>query len=425
MSDKLSPDVSPAEIKVKRLNRIPLFIVLVLAVSTMAAITFMIVQSGNRHRRNAADDKVAPYAVDEQTAKSLLAGKPEYGVIEMAKEEPPPPKPAPIKKGIKKPRPRPQIEKKPELTLEEKELARIRAAKLKRFEQALSSPVSVGRGLSNTLGTGTQNILSAATAHAANSVNSDIMDKMLKSRESMTAGLLGKNDDPNKQQHKADYYMQDQPATEYLLHTRNKQRSPLEIKTGTVIPATMLGGLNSDLPGMILAQVSQNVYDTATGDYLLIPQGSRLVGTYDNFITYGQDRALVKWSRIVYPDGSTLELEGMPGTDQSGYAGFEDQVDHHYFRIFGSAILMSIVTGAYDYSQQHTGIYGTGEYTAGDALSSAVARELSQASTMLLRKNLNIQPTIKIRPGYRFLVMVKKDIIFPQVWELPRTVGKH
>ena len=414
--DNLKPDVSPAEIKVKRLNRVPLFVVLVLAVSTLAAITFMIVQSGNRHRRNAANDKVAPYAVDEQTAKSLLAGKPEYGVIEMAKEEPLAAEPAPIKKGIKRPRPRPQIEQKPELTPEEKELARIRAAKLKRFEQALSAPVSVGRGLGNTLG-GTQNILSTATAHAANSVNSDILEKMLKSQESVAAGL-NKEDDPNKQQHKANYYMQDQPATEYLLHTRNKQRSPLEIKTGTVIPATMLGGLNSDLPGMILAQVSQNVYDTATGDYLLIPQGSRLVGTYDNFIAYGQDRALVKWSRIVYPDGSTLELEGMPGTDQSGYAGFEDQVDHHYFRIFGSAILMSIITGAYDYSQQNTGggIYGTGEYTAGDALSSAVARELSQASTALLRKNLNIQPTIKIRPGYRFLVMVKKDIIFPEVW---------
>lgn len=418
MSDnnKLSPNVSPAEIKVKRLNRLPLFIVLFLSIATIAAITLMIVQAGNRHRANARDNKVAPYETDDQTAKSLLAGKPEYGVIEMAKEEPPPPESAPVTKMKKPPRHRSQAKQKSELTLEEKELARIRVAKLKRFGQALSAPISVGRGL----GGGTaaaQNLLTAATARAGSS-SGDALDKMLKARESMTEGLLGKDDDPNKQQHKADYYMQDQPATEYLMHTRNKQRSPLEVKTGTVIPATMLGGLNSDLPGMILAQVSQNVYDSATGNYLLIPQGSRLVGTYDNFVAYGQDRALVKWSRIVYPDGSTLELEGMPGTDQSGYAGFKDQVDHHYFRIFGSAILMSIVTGAYDYSQQNTGggIYGAADYTVGDALSSSVARELAQASTALLRKNLNIQPTIKIRPGYRFLVMVKKDIIFPEVW---------
>lgn len=416
MSDKLSPDVSPAEIKVKRLNRIPLLIVLVLGITTLGAIMFIITNSANRKIRASANKKVAAYKVDEQTAKNLLSGKPEYGVIEMD-EEPPPP--TPIKKRMDKPRPRPQVTEKPELTLEEKELARIRKAKFKRFEKALSAPVSVGRGNSNSLGIGTPNILSTATAHAANSINGgDALSKMLASQGSIFKGLTGNDDDPNKQQHKADYYMQDQPATEYLLHTRNKQRSPLEVKTGTVIPATMLGGLNSDLPGMILAQVSQNVYDTATGDYLLIPQGSRLVGTYDNFIAYGQDRALVKWSRIVYPDGSTLELEGMPGTDQSGYAGFEDQVDHHYFRIFGSAILMSIVTGAYDYSQQNTGggVYGSGEYSAGDALSSSVARELSQASTALLQKNLNIQSTIKIRPGYRFLVMVKKDIIFPEVW---------
>ena len=188
----------------------------------------------------------------------------------------------------------------------------------------------------------------------------------------------------------------------------------MEVKTGTVIPATMLGGLNSDLPGMILAQVSQNVYDTATGGYLLIPQGSRLVGIYDNYIAYGQNRALVVWNRIVYPDGSTLELEGMPGTDQGGYAGLEDQVDNHYFRVFGSAILMSVITGMYDYSQD-SGRYGD-EQTAGDTMASAVAREMAQTSQMMLRKNLDIQPTIKIRPGYKLNVMVKRDIIFPAVW---------
>ena len=411
MSDKLTPDASPTGIKVKRLNRKPMFIVFILGLCVLTAFTYLIIQSGNRQREQVVEEPI-PYSIDQAAAKSLLSGKPEYGVIEMAEDEPPE-EPAPVATPRRRAKPKPKPEK-PELTLEQKEIARIRAAKLQRYERAVSAPTNVGRSMGGD--NGAKGVLSSAQAQAqALAGLQNPIDKMLKSRESMQSAL-GKDDDPNKQQHKADFYMQDQPATEYLTHTRNKQRSPLEVKTGTVIPATMLGGLNSDLPGMILAQVSQNVYDTATGDYLLIPQGSRLVGLYDNFIAYGQSRALVAWNRIIYPDGSTLELEGMPGTDQAGYAGLEDQVDNHYFKIFGSAILMSVITGAYDYSQGNTtGLTGDVR-TAGDTMASAVAREMAQTSQMLLRKNLSIQPTIKIRPGYKLNVMVNRDIIFPSIW---------
>lgn len=400
MTDQLSPETSPTGIKVKRLNRLPLLIVFVLSLMVLAAFAYLISQSGKRRYR--ADDMTPPpYSTDQTIAENVLAGKPKHGVIAQT----PTVKTTPTAASTQNPQPKPSAT---EPTLDQKELARIRQAKLKRFESALSAPTKIG----NT-GSGDNSLISSAHAASTAMAGANPLSELSNLRADLKQDSLP---DPNKQKRKEEFYLQKQPTTEYLPHTRNQQQSPLEIKTGTVIPTTMLGGLNSDLPGMILAQVSQNVYDTASGDYLLIPQGSRLVGKYDSFIAYGQNRVLVAWNRIIYPDGSTLELEGMPGTDQSGYAGLKDQVDNHYFRIFGSAILMSVITGMYDYSQNTSGgLYGT-EQTAGDSMASAVAREMSQTSQMLLRKNLNIQPTIKIRPGYKLNVMVNRDIIFPAVW---------
>ena len=110
--------------------------------------------------------------------------------------------------------------------------------------------------------------------------------------------------------------------------------TPYSLQAGFVIPAIMLSGINSELPGQVMAQVSRNVYDTPTGRYLLIPQGSRLIGSYNSGIQYGQSRILMAWQRIVFPDGRTLDLGAMPGADQAGYAGFHDQVNNHYFRLF-------------------------------------------------------------------------------------------
>ncbi len=404
MEDKFSPEVSPKGIKVKRLNRKPLFITLLLGMCILIAYTYLIAQSGKRQKK-VLEQTTPPYIADKTAAESLLSGQPKHGAIPLEQE--------PIQEIQATPsQPRqkePGETKTSEPTLEQKELERIRQAKMKRFEQALLAPSSVGKSGLN-LGNSKGLVSSAQAASFAGTESP--FEKMMESRAAQDPF---KEEDPNNQARKEEFFLQDQPATEYLPYTRNKQRSPLEIKTGTVIPATMLGGLNSDLPGMILAQVSQNVYDTATGDFLLVPQGARLVGTYDNYIAYGQNRALVAWNRLIYPDGSTLELKGMPGTDQAGFAGLEDQVDNHYFRIFGSALLMSVITGAYDYSQGNT--VGIGEErSAGDTMASAVARELAQTSQMLLQKNLSIQPTIKIRPGYKLNVMVNRDIIFPSVW---------
>ncbi|WP_052761395.1 TrbI/VirB10 family protein [Sedimenticola thiotaurini] len=212
--------------------------------------------------------------------------------------------------------------------------------------------------------------------------------------------------DPNGQADKTAFLQGRQERTP-VIYGRDRPVTPWEIRSGTVIPGVLITGINSDLPGNIKGQVSQNVYDTATGKYLLIPQGTQLVGTYDSRVTYGQNRALVVWTRLVYPDGSALELGNMGGTDMAGYAGFEDQVDNHYFRIFGSALLMSVISAGY--------AIATDDDSQSDNEQSAqqeIAREMSQTSDRILRKNLNLQPTIKIRPGYKFNVFVNKDMRF-------------
>ena len=124
------------------------------------------------------------------------------------------------------------------------------------------------------------------------------------------------------------------------------------LRTGAVIPGVLISGVNSELPGTIIAQVSQNVYDTPTGEYLLLPQGSRLIGAYSANIAYGQNRVFIAWQRIIYPDGRALDLGAQPGTDAGGYAGFADKTDNHYVRMFGSALLMSAIIGGVSYAQQ-------------------------------------------------------------------------
>jgi type IV secretory pathway VirB10-like protein len=137
----------------------------------------------------------------------------------------------------------------------------------------------------------------------------------------------------------------------YLPGGREAPFSPYEIKAGTVIPATMIGGVQSDLPGQILGQVSENIYDSATGRFILIPQGSKLVGTYDNAITSGQERVLVAWTRLILPDSSSIDLGKMPGTDQSGLAGFHDQVNNHFWKMFSSVLMLSVLSAGVQISQ--------------------------------------------------------------------------
>ncbi|SFU67966.1 TrbI/VirB10 family protein [Nitrosospira multiformis] len=189
-------------------------------------------------------------------------------------------------------------------------------------------------------------------------------------------------------------------------------RSAYTVLTTSVIPATLITGINSSLPGKIFGQVSQDVFDTATGKYLLIPQGTKLEGEYSSEVAYGQASVLVAWQRMVFPDGKTMDIGAMPGSTGAGYAGFTDQVNNHYARLFGSAILMSAISAGVALSQSRNQIAGTfGAPTTSSVLSATLGQQLGRVITQMISKNLNISPTLEIRPGYRFNVTVTKDMV--------------
>ena len=200
---------------------------------------------------------------------------------------------------------------------------------------------------------------------------------------------------------------------DWQLGFERKAGMAFEMKTGTVIPAVMITGVNSDLSGSVSAQVSQNVYDSTTGKYLLLPQGSKLYGDYANGVAFGQARLFVSWKRILFPDGSSLTIADMGGSDQAGQSGFGDQVNNHYFRIFGSALLMSAITGGVSYATNKAGANNNSdEPTIQNELSVALAQQLGQVGMALVQKHLNVAPTLTIRSGYKFAIVVTKDIVF-------------
>ncbi len=228
----------------------------------------------------------------------------------------------------------------------------------------------------------------------------------------LKAGLGEQNVDPNGQASKEDFFNQDSKDLGYLPNKVVPQMSQFELKRGSVIPATLITGVNSDLPGRISAQVSQNVYDSATGYRLLIPQGAKLFGRYDSKVSFGQERVLVVWTDLIFPNGSTLQIGGMSGTDAEGYGGFNDKVDRHLWRTFGSAALIALIGTGIDMSVPQSSTLATQD-TASDAARRNFAETFGRAAEQTISKNLNVQPTIQIRPGYKFNVLVDQDIIFP------------
>jgi type IV secretory pathway VirB10-like protein len=198
---------------------------------------------------------------------------------------------------------------------------------------------------------------------------------------------------------------------DYLKSTRTSPVSKYEIKAGWEIPAVLEQGLNSDLPGELKALVASNVYDTATGRYLLIPQGARLVGRYNSLIGYGQNGVQVVWNRIIFPDASSIDLDGMVGQDEQGYSGLRHNVDNHYKRLIGFAALTSLFSAGFQLSQSRT--TSVLQYpSAGEVAGAAVGQQATQLGAEVTRRNLNIQPTIKIPVGYKFNVRVNRDMLF-------------
>ncbi|SSC73774.1 unnamed protein product [Ciceribacter sp. T2.26MG-112.2] len=287
-----------------------------------------------------------------------------------------------------------------------REAQRQRMASLQARATALDSPLKVD--VSDVQKADSRTDASQPQNAATNSA-SDLYSVAVKS------GLLGQNVDQNGQTSKEDFFNQDIKDLGYLPNQVVRQLSPYELKRGSIIPATMITGLNSDLPGRISAQVSQNIYDSATGYRLLIPQGAKLFGRYDSKVSFGQERVLVVWTDIIFPNGSTLQIAGMSGTDAEGYGGFKDKVDRHLWRTFGSAALVAIIGTGIDMSMPESSTLATQD-TASDAARRNFAESFGRMAEQTISKNLNVQPTIRIRPGYKFIVLVDQDIIFPTAY---------
>lgn len=217
--------------------------------------------------------------------------------------------------------------------------------------------------------------------------------------------------DPNGQNEKEDFAGKVHSNT-YLIQGREKPLGQWELKVGTLIPGVLISGLNSDLPGQVVATVSQNVYDSITHSQILIPQGAQLYGLYDSRVAYGQDRVLMAWTRINYPDGTTIELDGMGGVDTQGYAGFADQVDHHYWKIFGNAFILGMISGTVQASVSD-GKSDNNNNSRGQDISNGLTQQFAATGSTLIQKNLDVQPTITIRNGYKFNIMLNKDIVLP------------
>lgn len=198
---------------------------------------------------------------------------------------------------------------------------------------------------------------------------------------------------------------------DFLQAQRFAPISPYEVVASSVIPAIMITAIDSELSGLISAQVRENVYDSKTGRYLLIPKGSRLIGLYKNDVAFGQSRVLVAWSRLIFPDTTSIDLQNMSGADVEGGAGVAGKVDNHYGKIFGAAILTSILAAGAQLAQpQNSSILNAP--SSGQVVGQAVGQQIATAGTQILQKNLNVPPTLHIPRGYPFIVIVDRDIVF-------------
>lgn len=182
------------------------------------------------------------------------------------------------------------------------------------------------------------------------------------------------------------------------------------INQGAVIPCVLLTGINSDLPGLVQAQVSENVYDSTVGQSILIPKGSKVIGQYASAPLMGQERLMLAFNRLIYPDGSSLNLEAMPGSSHDGYAGFNAQVDNHFWSLLSNAVLLGGVSAGIALSVDDRN--DEGELTLNGALSQSMGQSLGRVMTQIIERNLNTSPTLKVQPGFAFNVTLVKDLHF-------------
>lgn len=222
--------------------------------------------------------------------------------------------------------------------------------------------------------------------------------------EAGAAGVrLDPESDPNAQGRKAAFIGALDKRGDINPHVLTPPVAPYTLSAGSVIAASLITGLRSDLPGLVTAQVTERVFDSATGRILLIPQGARLIGSYDSVVAFGQKRALIVWQRIMLPDGSSLRIDNVPATDAAGFAGLQDNVDFHTWSLLKGVVLSSLF-----------GIGSELAFSSDSDLVEALRRSsqdnVTRAGDQITQRNLTVQPTITIRPGAPVRLVVHKDL---------------
>jgi Type IV secretory pathway, VirB10 components len=425
MSDPLNANASPGGLKkagVVRLNRLPLLIILGFALLVVVLLVYAMSTRGQKSQtattevaRVADTDAVRNKVLESFKGEAFIPPKEIPAAIPVAEplaELPKmPDKPLEVK-------PLPVVPVEPVMTEEERRREQMRLQALQwqmdSYMKAVSAVTTVGDGGGAAAPTGgggspTQNLLAALGAGGATGTGA--LQQLLASAGSAAAASGTGGDDPNMQGRKEQFsgsskdYGYSKEMVEGLV-------SPYVLRVGTLIPAVMVSGINSDLPGEIVAQVTQDVFDTAKGETVLLPQGSRLIGAYDNRVASGQERALVMWYRVMFPDGSVLALGNMGGVDQGGFAGFSDKVDRHLAETFRDASLLSLLSAGAQLAQPASDSPTSGE-SASEQMAAALGQQWSQVGMELVQQGMDRQPTLVIRPGYRFNVFINKDLLIP------------
>lgn len=349
MSDKTPNSLEPVKkVSVARMSRWPLYAVLLAGLFLFGILVYSVNFAHNQGEEQAGTPKVdikeeeRPLLMGEGRGLALM---PPAGSPAIAQPEP--------KAGdARKREPLIVVQGKQEQPDQyRQELEKLRRMKTQARLTALYAPLGVKKNADTSAQYGRQATMAQGEQRRDSTL--DVSRDFSAMREN--------GYDPAADKDKEAFFNRAEKDASWILPHSRTAGQPLELKTGTIIPGLMVTGINSDLPGNIIAQVSQNVFDTATGRQLLIPQGGKLLGVYDSRVIYGQERVLVAWNRLVFPDGSAVTLGAMPGSDMAGNAGYTDEVNNHYLRIFGSAILMSMITGGMSYSMDSLDSSGGGD----------------------------------------------------------------
>lgn len=392
--------------------------VIVLFIAGMAAIIFTITATGQFDRKSdAALEKERSYRAPQLADFAELAAS-----VRRERREKPVTAPVPAAPAEKPARPivieapgreRSVLPSLPRYYSDKNDAQAAAALRALKLEALTASPVA--GGFEGKAGAGELEEMRNAQA---NERTPSLMARDAFAALAGQGGSEGQESDPNGQARKRAFLRDPSGGAAfpqgYSEHLPIPRQFPYELKAGTLIPCVMLTGIDSDLPGDVTAQVSENVWDS-TGRFILIPKGTRALGVYDSQVTFGQRRVLLVWSRLILPDGSSLNVAGSAGVDQAGYAGLSGRVDEHWGEMVKSALLSSIfVAGAEVVYDGDSGGVGDENKSARDVAAESAAGSILDMGTKLMNRASDVQPTIRVRPGKRAGIFVRQDIVFPR-----------